>query len=44
MHPTPTWVVYRDLKTGQLVRKYIASAVSNVGKTQIADPKVGAKS
>lgn len=25
MHPTPTWAVYRDAKTGQLVRKYIAS-------------------
>jgi len=23
MHPTPTWAVYRDTKTGRLIRKYI---------------------
>jgi hypothetical protein len=23
MHPAPTWAVYRDAKTGQLIRKYI---------------------
>ncbi len=22
VHPTPAWAVYRDTKTGQLVRKY----------------------
>ena len=25
MHPTPTWAVYRDAKTGRLMRKYISS-------------------
>jgi len=43
MHPTPTWAVYRDLKTGQLVRKYIASAGTGLSKTQLTDPKVRAK-
>ncbi len=26
MHPTPTWAVYRDAKTGRLMRKYISSS------------------
>jgi hypothetical protein len=25
MHPTPTWAVYRDAKTGRLIRKYIST-------------------
>jgi hypothetical protein len=25
MHPTPAWAVYRDAKTGRLMRKYISS-------------------
>jgi len=43
MHPTPTWAVYRDLKTGQLVRKYIASTGTGLSKIQLTDPKVRAK-
>jgi hypothetical protein len=29
MHPTPTWAVYRDAKTGLLIRKYISTGDAN---------------
>ena len=28
MYPTPAWAVYRDAKTGRLIRKYIAGGDS----------------
>ncbi len=38
MHPTPTWAVYRDAKTGRLIRKYISTGDAKSSQ-QEAEPE-----
>ncbi len=41
MHPTPIWAVYRDAKTGRLIRKYIPAgdAKQTAQKTEVTRTK-----